>query len=304
MNSDIGAGLAKPVHVTSLNTTAILVAVRMKLWSATKQDRETTTEVTNAKHADKDAARVTQQLLANNVYHRRILSYRQIMYSWLKSRAYPWSGDFYILPVVNYVQFRQEFAEHELMFKKLIEEFKSKYPEIVTELAFKMGEFFKRENYPAVEDLDSMFTLGLDVMEVPQGDFRVLVAYDLRDDLHNFYNKQHNRQMAELGAGQVNKLAEVLEHISTICTVDETPDGKVKKKRVHESMLDKAREAVDEIKKFNPTANEALDEACMALEKVLDNTTLEVLRESISMRKTVKDDVDEILKKFRPIGAA
>ena len=57
--------LAQPKHIISLASSAVLVSIETHIWSATKQDREISEEVTSAKKADKDAGRFVKQLLAN-----------------------------------------------------------------------------------------------------------------------------------------------------------------------------------------------------------------------------------------------
>jgi len=44
--------LQSPNHVVSLSTSAVLVNAEVSVWSATKQDRGITNEVTTAKNAD------------------------------------------------------------------------------------------------------------------------------------------------------------------------------------------------------------------------------------------------------------
>ena len=47
-----------PDHVVSLATSGILVNVEVSVWTGTKQDREISDEVTQAKKADRDAGRL------------------------------------------------------------------------------------------------------------------------------------------------------------------------------------------------------------------------------------------------------
>jgi len=68
--------LEKPQHITSLATAGILVAVDVNVWSATKQDREISNEVTHSKKADESAGRFVKNLLANNPEHKSLLNYR------------------------------------------------------------------------------------------------------------------------------------------------------------------------------------------------------------------------------------
>ena len=46
--------LEKPSHLISLASSGFLVSLDVNVWSATKQDRGISNEVTTAKHADKN----------------------------------------------------------------------------------------------------------------------------------------------------------------------------------------------------------------------------------------------------------
>ena len=76
--------LEKPQHITSLATAGVLVSVDVNVWSATKQDREISHEVTNSKKADESAGRFVKNLLANNPEHKALLNYRQTIYNWMQ----------------------------------------------------------------------------------------------------------------------------------------------------------------------------------------------------------------------------
>jgi hypothetical protein len=55
-------------NIISLATSSVLVAVDVNVWSATKQDRVVSNEVTSAKKASAESGKFTKNLLANNVY--------------------------------------------------------------------------------------------------------------------------------------------------------------------------------------------------------------------------------------------
>ena len=66
--------LNKPQHITSLATSGLLVSVEVNVWSATKQDRAISNEVTIAKKADSNAGRFVKNLLANSPDHKALLT--------------------------------------------------------------------------------------------------------------------------------------------------------------------------------------------------------------------------------------
>ena len=78
--------MQQPSHIISLATSAILVSVDVNVWSATKQDRTISDEVTHAKKADSSAGRFVKNLLADDLFHKRVSNYRQTIYNWLNQK--------------------------------------------------------------------------------------------------------------------------------------------------------------------------------------------------------------------------
>ena len=73
----------KPDYLISLATASLLINVEVKVWSATRQDRSVSDEITSAKNADREAGKFIQNLLAGDPRHKKILMHRQSVYNWL-----------------------------------------------------------------------------------------------------------------------------------------------------------------------------------------------------------------------------
>ena len=84
--------LEKPKHLISLASSAVLVSLDVNVWSATKQDRGISNEITSAKNADKNAGKYVKNLLADHHRHKALVNYRQTMYNWVKRRTYRWNN--------------------------------------------------------------------------------------------------------------------------------------------------------------------------------------------------------------------
>lgn len=296
--------LESPNHVISLATSAVLVNAEVSVWSATKQDRVISNEVTTAKKADHSAGRYVKNLLADDPTHKQLLNYRQTVYNWLRRSTYDWNGSLRLLPVVNLPKFKAEFQHHEKSYFALRDAFLAKYPQIVSNMAFKQGDMFDRAEYPSVDQIKDKFRIRLYVAEVPQSDYRCAISQDLADDLKITYQKQVNDEIVpQVMADIANQFMEVMESISHCCGVDETSsstDGEVKtkKRKIYETTVDKAKDLCSTFRSFNLTNDEELAKASVSLEKVLGNVSAEDIRESDAVRESVKKGVDDILSKF------
>jgi hypothetical protein len=290
--------LIKPQHLISLTTSAVLISVDVNVWSATKQDRGISNEVTTAKNADENAGRYVKNLLANHSKHKAVVNYRQTIYNWLQRKTYAWNNSQQLLPSIDLPKFKQEYNEHELVFYKLIDDFIVSYDSIVSDMAFKQGDMFNRNDYPTAEKVRSKFGINLYVSEVPMGDFRCNIATDIADDLFYTYSKQTENIINSIQSQQAERFIEVMESISHCCGVDDLGNDKIKKRKIYEGTIQKAKDYCESFKGFNLSNNAELEKARASLEKALHGVSAEDIRESDAIRSRVKDGVDDILSKF------
>ena len=290
--------LSKPNHLISLASSAVLISIDINVWSATKQDREVSDEITASKNADKSAGRYVKQLLADNSKHKAVVNYRQTIYNWLQTRTYGWNKSQQLLPVVDLPKFKAEYNAHELAFYQLIDDFIVNYDSIVSDMAFKQGTMFNRNDYPTAEQVRRKFGIQLYVSEVPMNDFRCNIAQDIADDLFNTYTRQAENIINNIQSEQADRFIDVMESISHCCGVDDLGDDKTKKRKIYESTIQKAKDYCETFKGFNLSNSDELEEARASLEKALHGVSAEDIRESDAVRSKVKENVDDILSKF------
>jgi hypothetical protein len=293
--------LTKPDHLISLASSAVLVSVDISVWSATKQDRGISDEVTTAKNADKSAGRYVKNLLANHPKHKAVVNYRQTIYNWLQRRTYKWNQSQQLLPSVDVPKFKQEYHEHEIAFHALVDSLTTDYDSIVSDMAFKQGTMFNRTDYPTAEQVHAKFSLNLYVSEVPMNDFRCGIAQDIADDLFTTYTKQSHGIIDSIAQEQSERLVEVMESISHCCGVDESEvngELRTKRRKIYEGTIQKARDYIESFKRFNLKNDSGLEQARLSLEKVLNGVKAEDIRDSDAVRHHVKEGIDDILSKF------
>lgn len=299
--------MQQPNHIISLATSAVLVSVDVNVWSATKQDRVISDEVTHAKKADSSAGRFVKNLLADDLFHKRVSNYRQTIYNWLKRSTFRWNNSQDLLPVANLEKFKTEYTAHEVEFNRLLDSFIQNYSLIVGNMAFKQGDMFNRDDYPTEDEVRNKFGIKLYVSEVPSHDWRCQISNDIASDLKGQYEKQAEGIVTNILNQQVERLTEVMESISHCCGVDEIEDTshggtKIKRRKIYESTIEKARELCATFKSFKPIDNELssrLVSAVGMLENTLTGVDSDLIRESDAVRDKVKNNVDDILSKFK-----
>lgn len=298
--------MQQPNHIISLATSAVLVSVDVNVWSATKQDRGISDEVTHAKKADASAGRFVKNLLADDLFHKRIANYRQTIYNWLKRNTFRWNNSQDLLPVTNLEKFKTEFADHETTFNKYLDDFVNNYANIVSNMAFKQGDMFDRNDYPTADEVRNKFGIKLYVAEVPTQDWRCSISNDIADDLKQQYETQAKEIIENVVSQQIERLTDVMESISYCCDTSEVQDSKTgevktKRRKIYDTTIEKAKELCNIFEGFKPLNDERtekLSNAVANLRKTLTGVDSETIRDSDAVREKVKSDVDDILSKF------
>ena len=297
--------LQQPEHIVSLATSSMLVSVDINVWTATKQDRGISDEVTAMKKAEMGTAKVTKYLFARNPKHNRIVKLRQLIRKWLVGSTYRWSNSQHLLPTVDLERFKQDYEKYEREFNTAVEDFLENYQTLVSDEAFKQGDMFDKNDYPSIEELRQKFNMRLFVAEVPSHDFRCQVSQDTADDLKAEYQQQADEIVKTVLATQVNRIVDVMKSISHCCghieSVDKEGKPSFKRRAIYDTTFQRAKALVNTIKNFKPMNNEQsakLQNAVDDLEKVIGGVSADVLRDSDSARAEVKQGIDKILSKF------
>ena len=297
--------LQQPEHIVSLATSSMLVSVDVNVWTATKQDRGISDEVTTMKKAELGTGKFTKYLFAKNPKHHRIVKLRQLILKWLRQSTYRWNNSQHLLPTVDLEKFKTEYDKYESEFNTAVEDFLENYQTLVSDEAFKQGDMFDKNDYPSVEELRHKFNMRLYVAEVPSHDFRCQVSQDTADDLKAEYQQQANDIVRTVINDQCNRIVDVMRSISHCCGmiegVDKEGQPTFKKRAIYDTTFQRAKALVNTIKNFKPIDNEQSDmlqDAVDDLEKVIGGVSTDLLRDSDSTRAEVKQGIDDILSKF------
>ena len=294
--------LEKPEIITSLATSGILVHVKVENWAATKQDQEITDEVTSAKKANRSAGRFVKNLMTNVKEHQECLRDRADWYNWIQKETFPWAGAWRYLPNPRIPLFMRDFTSRRQHTNELVDSLMAILPTAISDMAFTLGDTFRREDYPTEAEVRSKYSVTLFTNEVPAGDFRNKISQDIADDLQKHFTEQANTWAQNIGAQQIDQLVDLMQRISKCCNVETVVDPvkgvRVVRHKLYDSTIERALELCDTFKEFNVLNDTKLEEARAALQGVLSGVNIEALKQSDSMRTQVKSEVDQILAKF------
>jgi hypothetical protein len=246
----------------SLDRKALLVHVHVRTWSARKFDRKVSDEITRAKGADPQAARVNKHLLGGKQDdHAAVIAaagkLREVHYR----LTLPWRDTGWrLLPTKLWMEYTKELRDGVDAFNKAVSVFNTNYHALRGMAALKMGDLFNSEDYP--DEVLSRFGVKLSHMPVPTaGDFRL----ELDDVLVANIQEETERQVKE---GVSEAMRDVWERLHGV--VDKLA-GKLEDPQgiFRDSLLDNVRAMVALSEKLNLTDNPHLEEVRKEAEELL-----------------------------------
>lgn len=295
--------LTLPQHITSLASAGVIIGVKQTVTTFKKA----APEVGDKASRDVGATRrlyTSQKELFNDPTLKELLNHRQAIYNWLKLRLYPWADGQWYCPIAMLSAIQAEFNALKQQRETLKQAWGNVYDSAISNAIMESNSTFTRADFMSKDAMLARFTLDMTIEEVPVGDFRNAIAADIAQDLFTDLSRQHEQRMNAMLNKQCAQLLEVMESISHCCELVHTTDKdggiKVKRRKLYDSTVNKALEFVRLFETFNLSGNPHLEAARAALAKAFDGVSVETLRESDTLRTVVKEQVDDIIKAFKP----
>jgi hypothetical protein len=284
------------MNTVSIASSAMLVDVSISCWSAKRLARKESEELTNAKSAAKNAAKVQKNLLADDKRLDGINKYAADLRNWLARVTLPWSDSgLRLVTTTQFIDFKRELDDRKDEFDRMVADFVAIYPTLISAQAFKLGSMFDRGEYPSDVEVASKFSIRYSFMPVPEaGDFRVDVTHELAEQLRQEYESEYQRRVETVRRETWDRLFKVLEKMSERLGTDETGKNKV----FRDTLVENALEVCDMLKLLNVTNDARLESARREVESALLGITADELRKNNDIRADVRAQVDSILDKF------
>ena len=281
----------------SISASAVLVELNISVWPASKVDREITEQVNTTAGAVRDAAQTKKNLFAGTSLRKDIEKFAARVRLYHNQHTMPWAdkGE-RLLPTKLFMEYKQAMNDYERSFSQMCNNFFIDYDRLVQEAQVNLGQLYKAEDYPPLEDVKLKFGFRRSVKPVPEaGDFRLDVpATDLEEMKYEFLQQQESK-LADAMRDPWERLHKMLTGMSEKLTEVTGDDGK---KRYHDSLVTNPLELCGLLTKLNITNDPKLEEARRQLEITMLGANIEAIKEDAGVRSELKSKVDNILKKF------
>jgi len=281
--------------IVSISSMAMLVELRVSTWTARKRDSETSVDVNITKEADQSASSVYKYLMAGSNHLDKIIKYAAKCRQWNGVQTLPWMKGVGLLPMESFFKYREQLGTLESNFRTLCEEFFVAYPTLVNTQAFRLGKYYKAEEFPHVDSLRGRFRFEYNFLPVPEkGDFRVVCEQRVKADLEEQYEKMYQEKVQVAVRQPWERLHEVLVKMSA--TLTDSADGT--RSIFRDSLVTNATSMCGMLTLLNITKDPELERARQMLERVINGVDADDLRKLPSARVELKAGVDEIIGKF------
>lgn len=281
----------------TISSSAVLVSLTIKGWSAQKTDREVSEEVSAAKSAQaSNAGKYQKNLLAGCVELEVLQKSEAAIRHWFRQYTLPWSDSgLRLLPAARMQDFMQKIGELEKEHRDKINALQTAYGLAVQSAQFSLGSMFRAGDYPDVAEIPNKFQFSYSFYPLPEsGDFRVDIGNEGLSDLRQRFEKENSERTAQSMDELKERMKKSLLTLSNQLRVEK--DGK--KGRMHQSTVDTALELCATMQDYNLVRDPELDALAKDFSTVLNGYDLADCKKDEVVRGYMKAELDALADKF------
>jgi len=281
----------------SIASSAVLVELNISVWPANKVDREMTDTVNANASAVRDASQTRKNLFAGTSLRKDIEKLAARIRLYHNQHTMPWADKGQrLLPTKLFMEYKQTMNNYEAQFNQMCNNFFIAYPQLVSEAQVHLGTMYRATDYPDLTNVREKFGFRMAIDPIPEsGDFRLdISAHDL-EEMKQQYEAKFDERLAEAMRTPWERLHTVLTAMSEKLKDEE---GEESKKRYHDSLVTNAVDLCGLLDKMNITNDPKLEDARKQLELTMLGADIETIKDSATVRESMKNKVDAILQKF------
>ena len=274
-----------------LSDRALLVQLNISTWSANKLDKEISAETSAIKGAISNSVRTHKSLLPMCDMLTDIKSKATLIRQRFYDNTLPWGvKGIQILPTANYLAFMTEFRKEKAEYESLVQRFVPEYPQLVLDAQRFLGTAYKPADYPEAHEIADKFRMDMQVMPVPNNDFRVNIADEELERIHDEVSARV-KQAAQGAMQDVwQRLYDKVKHFA-----EKMDDPKA---IFRDSTVDHLVDLCELLPRLNVMDDPNLEAMRQEVEAKLAGYNPDVLRTSPTTRQTVADEANDIAAKM------
>lgn len=270
-----------------LQDKALLVQLNIRQWSANKQDKRATFDLTQQAKAQAKSARVNKSLLPGAHELDEVQKLARIIRQEFYSNTLPWGMDgMQVLPADNYMSFMDKFRQAKTEWMSLVDKFCQEYSRLRYQAQQALGDLYNPEDYPDVQDIAERFDIDLAVFPLPTNDFRVTIADEelqrIQQDVEQRLQQAQQAAMHEVWQRLYDRVDKIRERLADPTAV------------FRDSLIENAKEICELLPRLNFTNDPHLEQLRQDVERYLVLPP-DALRTNLTVRENTAKKAQDIM---------
>ena len=282
-----------------ISARALLVNTTVRVWTGEKRDRAITREICSLKGAEDNAVRANKSLLGEHIHG--VQTAERAVRQAVNERTLPWMDDgARILKGAAFMAFTEAMAEPVRQFDAAVDAFIAAYPEIQHEARRRLGEAYADQDFPAQSRLKERFGVRLVYLPVPSTeDFRVNLSDDEIAAVRRNAEEALRGTVNDAVRSLLDRLQEPVARMATRLRLFRRTSGGKVQHPFRDSLVENVRAIVRLAPTLNLMDDPHIAALCADIEQHLAAHDPEQLRNSPSLRESVADEADAILRRMQ-----
>lgn len=278
--------------MNNLKQKAMLVQLRISMWTGRSKDSIVTEEVCSSKQSEHDAGAWWTYLIPKKdiqPIEKAAGKCRSIH----ERYTLPWlDGGVRVLPADAFMDYRDAISNVKNEFYQEVKTFLQKYPSLVATANQRLGKLANNKCLPTADEIRNRYGIKTNILPFPTTqDFRVDLADEdnetIRNDVESSIKEMSNQAMMSIW----EKLGKMVRRIEDTL---KDPDKKFKN-----SLINNLSEFCNLIPKLNFTENQDLENIRKEVVDSLTKLRPDDLRENKQLRRDTTDTAKKMLEKMK-----
>jgi hypothetical protein len=268
---------------------AMCVQFTVRSWSGTKLDRDVTDSVNASHNAATDAGRYMKSLVCKQ-------SLAAIVKAFGAARTYHYSKTLAgfddgsrLLPTASFADYTQMMKALKADFDSAVSVFVADYGKNMESAKIRLGTMFKAGDYPAVEEVEARFSMGLNVLPIPNAAaFRTNLSEEQMSAVRANVERQVTKTVAAVNTQCIERMVDVIGKVAAKLR-DYKPgtDTERAKSTFRDSLMSNLQDLVQELPALNITENPAITRLTEEIDFKLSGYAPSDLRDNDKLRNDV-----------------
>lgn len=289
------------IHIPTLADSAMLMYVKIGIWTARKLDKKQSQNVVRDNAATADAARVNKNLLANAGAALQLVARKgNEIRAFVETNTLPWddAGN-RLVSNSQALKIIGEMHRLEQEFNTAVDDFVREYPVLRAQALHNLGTMADSSDYPQPDVVRSKFSMKVSFNPLPSGfgDIREGMSQQQAAAWQSHFEGNVKSQVSSALRSAWDRLAENLLKYSDRLTLADDDSGKTRVFR--DTMVTGLRETCDLLESLNVFKDPDLTTITGEVRAKIATYGPDQLRNSLATACTVKNDADDILKRMQ-----